>query len=81
MGVDLNTVRELLGYADMKMTLRYAPLAPAVKKTAVELLKHKTRRPAEGADKMNSIQLFEDKRIRTAWDKEKQECFFPLSMS
>ncbi len=39
MGIDLNTVRELLGHADMKMTLRYAHLAPAVKKTAVEMLK------------------------------------------
>ncbi len=27
---------------------------------------------------MNSIQLFEDKRIRTAWDEEKQEWFFPI---
>jgi integrase len=37
-GVDLNTVRELMGHADMKMTLRYAHLAPQVKKTAVNLL-------------------------------------------
>ncbi|MFA7620258.1 MAG: BRO family protein [Aminobacteriaceae bacterium] len=27
---------------------------------------------------MNSIQLFEDKRIRTAWDEEKQEWFFSI---
>jgi integrase len=37
-GVDLNTVRELMGHADMKMTLRYAHLAPKVKRAAVEML-------------------------------------------
>ena len=40
-GVDLNTVRELMGHADMEMTLRYAHLAPQVKQAAVELLTKK----------------------------------------
>ncbi|MGB7930944.1 MAG: tyrosine-type recombinase/integrase [Gammaproteobacteria bacterium] len=37
-GVDLNTVRELPGHADIKMTLRYSHLAPENKAEAVARL-------------------------------------------
>ena len=37
-GVDLNTIRALLGHSDYAMTLRYAHLAPEFKMKAVEVL-------------------------------------------
>ena len=37
-GVDITTVKELLGHKDIKMTLRYAHLAPAHKVKAVDIL-------------------------------------------
>jgi len=38
MGVDMMTVKELMGHKSIKMTERYSHLSPAHKKSAIELL-------------------------------------------
>jgi site-specific recombinase XerD len=37
-GIDINTVRELMGHKDIRMTLRYSHLSKSHKQSAVEVL-------------------------------------------
>lgn len=53
-GVDLNTIRELLGHSDYAMTLRYAHLAPEFKLKAVEVL-DEARETARGGNNVVAL--------------------------
>ncbi|MBI5688038.1 MAG: tyrosine-type recombinase/integrase [Verrucomicrobia bacterium] len=53
-GVDLRTVQELAGHREIKMTLRYAHLAPESKRRAMGLLERQVPRrfPHSGAGRL-----------------------------
>jgi integrase len=54
-GVDLTTVKELLGHKTLTMSLRYAHLAPSHKVKAVDVLDNINGKPS--AQKLHSIAL------------------------
>jgi hypothetical protein len=45
-GIDITTVKELLGHKTLTMTLRYAHLAPSHKVSAVEVLEKAMTAPS-----------------------------------
>jgi len=68
-GVDINTVRELLGHKDIRMTLRYSHLSQDYKRRAVEILGSQVgtnwaHKPIlEKPEKLDTSQLLEKLRV------------------
>jgi integrase len=56
-GVDLNTVRELLGHADLQMVLRYAHLAPGGLASAVEKVTRVVDRKSSVAESLDEVAM------------------------
>jgi hypothetical protein len=55
-GVDLATVKELMGHKHIAMTLRYAHVTPGHKRAAVEVL---SGGAGKGPSNFHNMQLFE----------------------